>query len=288
MLAVYLAHSHAHTPKSINFLPDSLKGSDFALYETARALGLRCALAATHSREEYDDDDDYVDQHYADMSFSTCGGTTTGYAACIGGFTVDAVSTELSLSVGDFAAKRVLDILAHTFGESTEARAAFPRPKKLSIKTPFPLEFLPDSRNFEHLTDLELSDEPQDRLQHIRKDRYLPRFLGNRKTVESLSLHILKETSNPRTPWMYLPPLYSDIRFHALLMYRVHLPALSTLHISNLALSNYLYLERFSQPPPLHPSLSEIHRPGIDEHRLVAFRTASRSKHVVGQAQLRN
>jgi hypothetical protein len=37
---VYLTHSYAHTSAHNNFLPDSLKGADMSLWNTARALGL--------------------------------------------------------------------------------------------------------------------------------------------------------------------------------------------------------------------------------------------------------
>jgi hypothetical protein len=44
LLAVWLTHSYAHTSKRNNFLPESLKGADMSLYETALALGLQCKL----------------------------------------------------------------------------------------------------------------------------------------------------------------------------------------------------------------------------------------------------
>lgn len=56
VLAIYLAHSYAHTHKSLNSLPESLKGSDWALFETVRAHGLLCKLVSTYRREDEDDD----------------------------------------------------------------------------------------------------------------------------------------------------------------------------------------------------------------------------------------
>lgn len=68
MLAIYLTHSYAHTHKSLNFLPEGLKGADWSLYETAHALGLKCKLVSIHSRE---DSNDYYERtrHYADSAF---------------------------------------------------------------------------------------------------------------------------------------------------------------------------------------------------------------------------
>lgn len=44
VLAIWLTHSYAHTSKNDCFLPESLKGADMSLYETARALGLECQV----------------------------------------------------------------------------------------------------------------------------------------------------------------------------------------------------------------------------------------------------
>lgn len=52
VLAIYLTHSYAHTHKSLNFLPESLKGADWSLWETVRALGLKCELVAVHSHTD--------------------------------------------------------------------------------------------------------------------------------------------------------------------------------------------------------------------------------------------
>lgn len=67
MLAIYLSHSYAHTSENHNFLPESLKGSDWSLYETVRAHGLKCKLVSVSSRE----DDEGRTRFYADSSFPT-------------------------------------------------------------------------------------------------------------------------------------------------------------------------------------------------------------------------
>lgn len=45
VLGIYLAHRYPHTNPKISFLPRSLKGVDMALYESVRALGLKCLVA---------------------------------------------------------------------------------------------------------------------------------------------------------------------------------------------------------------------------------------------------
>jgi hypothetical protein len=54
VIAVWLTHAYAHTTKHTNFLPDSLKGADMSLYETAIALGLKCRVVPVGSKPEYD------------------------------------------------------------------------------------------------------------------------------------------------------------------------------------------------------------------------------------------
>lgn len=41
---MYLNHCYAHTSAHVNFLPDSLKGADMSLWNTAKALGLKCQV----------------------------------------------------------------------------------------------------------------------------------------------------------------------------------------------------------------------------------------------------
>lgn len=54
VLAVWLTHSYAHTSKNDCFLPDSLKGADMSLYETVRALNLRCDVVPVIKNGDYD------------------------------------------------------------------------------------------------------------------------------------------------------------------------------------------------------------------------------------------
>ncbi|KAI5360171.1 putative prolyl 4-hydroxylase alpha subunit, Fe(2+) 2OG dioxygenase domain-containing protein [Septoria linicola] len=56
ILAVWLTHSYAHTNKHVNFLPDSLKGADMSLYETASELGLRCDVVPMITHGGYGED----------------------------------------------------------------------------------------------------------------------------------------------------------------------------------------------------------------------------------------
>ncbi|USW58716.1 hypothetical protein Slin15195_G120350 [Septoria linicola] len=56
ILAVWLTHSYAHTNKHVNFLPDSLKGADMSLYETASELGLRCDVVPVITHSGYGED----------------------------------------------------------------------------------------------------------------------------------------------------------------------------------------------------------------------------------------
>ena len=44
VLALYLNHCYAHTSAHVNFLPDSLKGADMSLWNTAKALNLKCGV----------------------------------------------------------------------------------------------------------------------------------------------------------------------------------------------------------------------------------------------------
>lgn len=54
VIAVWLTHAYAHTSKHNNFLPDSLKGADMSLYESALALNLRCEVVPVIPDGGYD------------------------------------------------------------------------------------------------------------------------------------------------------------------------------------------------------------------------------------------
>lgn len=56
VLAIWLTHAYAHTHKDLNFLPDSLKGADMSLYNTAQALGLKCRIVPVMSLPNYGDE----------------------------------------------------------------------------------------------------------------------------------------------------------------------------------------------------------------------------------------
>lgn len=56
MLAIHLTHAYAHTSSHHSLLPSSLKGADFAIYETAKSLGLNCYVRPIF-RDEWEDCD---------------------------------------------------------------------------------------------------------------------------------------------------------------------------------------------------------------------------------------
>ncbi|SMQ55830.1 unnamed protein product [Zymoseptoria tritici ST99CH_3D7] len=56
VLAIHLTHAYAHTSSHHSLLPSSLKGADFAIYETAKSLGLNCYVRPIF-RDEWEDCD---------------------------------------------------------------------------------------------------------------------------------------------------------------------------------------------------------------------------------------
>ncbi|KAK5170395.1 uncharacterized protein LTR77_004982 [Saxophila tyrrhenica] len=81
VLAVWLTHSYAHTNKHQNFLPSSLKGADMSVYNTARALGLKCEVVATMSHDfDYDEDgpSQFVDRTFPGFKQDGSGSAVIG------------------------------------------------------------------------------------------------------------------------------------------------------------------------------------------------------------------
>jgi hypothetical protein len=64
VLGIELTHSYAHTNDTYNFLPNSLKGADMSLLNTAEALGLKCKLVPVMEHEHYGDGGDVVVRLY--------------------------------------------------------------------------------------------------------------------------------------------------------------------------------------------------------------------------------
>lgn len=61
IIAVWLTHAYAHTSKDKCFLPESLKGADMSVYETALALNLRCAVVPIIPDGGYDE---FIDSQF--------------------------------------------------------------------------------------------------------------------------------------------------------------------------------------------------------------------------------
>jgi hypothetical protein len=65
---VYLTHCYAHTSAHVNFLPDSLKGADMSLWNTAQALGLKTKVVPTMSADWGYYDEDATHQYQSKFS----------------------------------------------------------------------------------------------------------------------------------------------------------------------------------------------------------------------------
>ncbi|CAI6289386.1 unnamed protein product [Periconia digitata] len=74
VLAVYLTHRYAHTDNQLNFLPDSLKGADMALWTAVRALDLTCKLVPIMRAEHWSGKQTDI----FEPEFSSLGETVTG------------------------------------------------------------------------------------------------------------------------------------------------------------------------------------------------------------------